>query len=231
MLALGGCARGGPAASDDDPSMPGGHDAPDSPPRPDARLDAPPAPPPDAPPDAPPPPPPPPCVPMATQLLANPLFDQAPQGTGWVQQLIDSSFPLITAQDGPAEHTAPYKAWLGGFTGANVRDSLYQDVVIPPLTKQVTLAGLYQVRTDESSGSAYDSATVALTLTSGAVIATVLQVSNLTTQAAWASFNQTVTHDLSGLTVRVRFSSRNDGSRTTSFFFDSLALTATHGCP
>jgi hypothetical protein len=31
--------------------------------------------------------------------------------------------------------------------------------------------------------------------------------------------------------VRLRLTSKNDGSYTTSFFFDTLALTATHGCP
>jgi hypothetical protein len=225
----GGCARGSVAASNDDPGAP---DAPGAPPRPDAPR------PPDAPsPDAPPPPPPPPpaCVPMTTQLLGNPLFDQGPQGAGWVQQPIDSSFPLVTAQDGPAEHSAPYKAWLGGFTGANVRDSLYQDVVVPPLTKQVVLAGFYQVHTDETSGSVYDSVTATLTLTNGAIIATALQASNLTPQTSWAQFYSTVAstgaQDLSGLTVRVRFSSRNDGAKPTSFFFDTVSLTATHGCP
>ena len=127
------------------------------------------------------------------------------------------------------------KAWLGGFAGANLRDSLYQDVVIPPATKQVVLSGYYQVLTDETSGGVYDSATVALSLTSGAVIATALQVSNLTPLTTWAQFHSTVAstgaQDLSGLTVRVRFSSRNDGAKPTSFFFDTIALTATHGCP
>lgn len=235
IIVLGGCARGGIAAGNEDLDAPRGPDAPGAPPRPDARPDAPPAPPdaPPVPPDAPPPPPPPACVPMTTQLLASPLFDHEPPGAGWIQQPIDPAFPLVTAQDGtgPGEHTAPYKAWLGGFKGANVRDSLYQEVVVPPLAKQVSLSGVYQVRTDESSNSVYDSATVALTLPSGAVIATVLQLSNLTTQAAWTSFNQTVTQNLSGQTVRVRFSSRNDSSNPTSFFFDTLALTVTHGCP
>ena len=172
---------------------------------------------------------------MTTQLLGNPLLDDAPSGAGWIQQPINASFPLITAQDGPAEHSAPYKAWLGGFTGANLRDSLYQDVVIPPATKQVVLSGYYQVLTDETSGGVYDSATVALTLPSGATIATALQVSNLTPLTTWAQFYSTVastpSQDLSNLTVRVRFSSRNDGAKPTSFFFDTIALTATHGCP
>jgi hypothetical protein len=44
-------------------------------------------------------------------------------------------------------------------------------------------------------------------------------------------FNHTFSQDLSGQTVRVRFTSKNDSSYSTSFFFDTFALTAIHGCP
>jgi hypothetical protein len=73
MLVLCGCARGGAIVGDDGADTPG----PDAPAGADAaRLDA-------APPDTPPPPPDaPPCVPMSTQLLANPLLDGTPRGTG-----------------------------------------------------------------------------------------------------------------------------------------------------
>ena len=227
LFALGACARGGSGAGEaaDGPPLP-----------PDARVADAPPPPPDAPPPPPPAPPPPPdaCVPMTTQLLVNPLLDQAPQGTGWTEQRIQSGYPLITPQDnpsGPTEHSAPYKAWLGGFTGNNVTDVLHQDVAIPPLTKELVLTGFYQVRTDDSGGTAYDTASVALTQTNGAVLAMVLSVSNATPKTAWTPFNHTFTQNLSGQTVRLRLTSKNDSYRTTSFYFDTLALTATHGCP
>lgn len=224
MLVFGGCARAGGVSSNDGVDAPGpGADG-----APDTGSSTP-----DAPPDSPPPPDAPPCVPMTTQLLANPLLDATPRGMGWTEQLINSSYPLITSQDGPAEHTAPYKAWLGGFTGNNVTDAMYQDVAIPPMTIELVLTGVHDVRTNESSGSttAYDTASVSLTQTDGTPIATALAVSNLTPKTTWTPFNHTFAQDLSGQTVRVRFTSKNDSSYTTSFFFDTLALTAIHGCP
>jgi hypothetical protein len=65
----------------------------------------------------------------------------------------------------------------------------------------------------------------------GATIATILALSNLTPQTAWMPFEFTVAQNLSGQTVRLRVTSSNDGAYPTSFFFDTLALTATHGCP
>ena len=236
VLVLGGCARGSVAGSDDGS---GGGGAPKL----DAGgiADARPGTPPDdamptaidAMPDAPPPPPPDPCIPMTTQLLANPSLDAAPQGTGWAQQIIKAGYPLITSMDnasGPTEHTAPYKAWLGGFTGQGVTDVLSQDVAIPPATSALVLTGFHAVRTDDASGAVYDTAVVALTQTTGAPIATVLSVSNQTSQGPWAPFSHTFAQGLSGQTVRLRISSTNDAAYPTSFYFDSLALTATHGC-
>jgi hypothetical protein len=221
MLVLGACARGGIGVADDEP----GTDAKipkdaaiDA--RPDARPDAPP----DAPPDA--------CIPVTTQLLQNPVFDLTPMGMGWTEQLIQSGYPLITAQDGVPEHTAPYKAWLGGFTGNGVTDVLYQDVAIPPLTTQLVLTGYYDVRTNESSGSTvYDSASMSLTQTNGTPIVTMLSMSNLTPRSAWTLFTHTFAQNLSGQTVRLRLTSSNDTSYTSSFYFDTFSLMATHGCP
>jgi len=234
---LGGCARGSVAASDDGgaPSADAAvridarPSTPDAPPPPDAPPDAPP-PPPDAPPDAPAPP----CIPVTTQLLANPQLDWEPVGTSWGQQIIKPGYPLITSQDNlvaPVEHTAPYKAWLGGFAGNAVTDVLYQDVTIPAATSQLVLTGFYAVRTDETTGTTYDTATASLTQTGGSLIATALSLSNLTPRTGWALFSYTFPQGLSGQQLRVRFSSTNDGARPTSFFFDSLALTAIHGCP
>jgi hypothetical protein len=236
LLAVCGCARGGSITGEGED---GGitaprHDAAAADARPAPRSDA--APPPPPPPDAPPPPPPPDaCIPMTTQLLANASLDQSPQGAGWVEHVIKAGFPLITPEDnktGPIEHTAPYKAWLGGFTGNGVTDVLYQDVAIPAATQQLALTGFHDVRTDEPAGSAaYDTAAIELTQPSGAVIATALGVSNATPQTAWTFFNHTFTQNLSGQTVRLRITSTNDGGYPTSFYFDTLALTATHGCP
>lgn len=233
-IALGGCARGelagrdGEGRSDAGPRLDAiGADAPavaDSaaPPLDASMPDAAP----DAAPDA--------CVPVTTQLLVNAALDASPQGTGWAEQLIKAGYPLITPMDnpqGPTEHTAPFKAWLGGFTGAGVTDVLSQDVAIPPATSSLVLTGYHAVRTDEGGAAVRDTATVALALPSGGVIETALALSNLTPLAPWSPFSHAFAQIPSGQTVRLQLSSTNDAAYPTSFYFDTLALTATHGCP
>lgn len=176
------------------------------------------------------------CVPITTQLLLNPALDLTPMGASWQQTPIDAAYPLITDQDGPAEHSAPYKAWLGGFVaptaGGTVTDVLWQDVMIPAGTTQLTLSYQYIVGTQEdaTATTAFDTASVAITQTNGTVIANVNSFSNLTPVAAWTAINFTVPQNLAGQTIRLRLTSSNDDSFTSNFFFDSFALTATH-CP
>ncbi|MDQ3366030.1 MAG: hypothetical protein M3680_11440 [Myxococcota bacterium] len=176
------------------------------------------------------------CVPMATEKLVNPAFDSTPVGTGWTQTLINPQFPLVTDQDGAAEHTAPFKAWLGGFVaptaGQTVTDVLFQQVVIPATTTTVVLTGFYDVRTAEAAADpmVWDSATLSLVDTNDVVLATVLTLSNRTPKTAWTAINHTFTQNLAGRTVRLRMTSSNDDSNATSFYFDTLSLQATH-CP
>jgi hypothetical protein len=201
----------------------------------DAKPDAPPVQP-----DAPPPPdaaPPPPtdayqCTVMTRQLLLNPTFDLTPSGTNWVLQNIDNAYPIITDQDGLAEQSAPYKAWLGGFVattaGTSVTDVLYQDVQIPMGTTMLTLTGYYAVGTQETGTTVYDTGNVALVQTNGTPIENVLSLSNAAPVSTWTAFTKTFTTNLSGQTVRLRFTSSNDDSFVSNFFFDTLALTATY---
>jgi hypothetical protein len=242
LVAAAGCASGGSTAlGQDDASLPADGseiDAPkgidaqgiDTPPPIDAMVDAMPDAVPDAAPDAFV------CIPMTNQLLANPAFDLTPMGTGWTQTPIDAAFPPITDQDGPAEQSAPYKAWMGGFVaptaGGTVTDIVYQDVVVPANTTALVLTGYYIVGTQESATAtiAYDTASLAITQTNGTQIVAVNSFSNLTPAAAWTAINFTVPQNLSGQTIRLRITSSNDDSFVSNFFFDSFALNATH-CP
>jgi len=174
------------------------------------------------------------CAPVTTELLANPVFDATPMGTGWQQTPIDPAFPLITNQDGIAEQSAPYKAWLGGIEAdsGQVSDKLWQDVTVPANTTSLVLTGYYEVRTgeDPSDPNVYDSGSIALTQTNDTVIATVLNLSNRTPTTAWTAINHSFAQNLSGMPVRLRMTSSNDISFPTSFYFDTLSLKATH-CP
>jgi len=239
---LAGCASGSAAQPQDAP-LGGGDDAkvwldghiegtPDAPadaaPHIDAPVDArPDARPIDAPPDA--------CVPQTTETLLNPVFDLTPAGVNWTQVPIDPTYPPITA-DGFAAHTAPYKAWMGGFAGSDIgqssaTDVVYQDVAIPAGTTALVITGYYVVGTNETGSTIYDTGSLDLLQTNGTPIENVLSLNNTTnTGSVWTSFSHTFTHNVAGQTVRVRITSTNDVSNVTNFFFDTLSLKATH-CP
>lgn len=230
VASLAGCASGqsNPGVSDADTSQPG-VDAkvyldgsiegnPDAPKPPaDASVDAPP--------DAYV------CTVKTMQLLGNPAFDLAAT-TPWVQQNIDNAYPIITA-DGFAPQSAPNKAWMGGFTGAekgtaSVTDVLYQDVTVPAGTTSLVVTMQYVVGTQETGTTVYDRGYVDLLKTDGTPLESVIQLTNATTNSAWAPLSKTFTGNYSGQTVRLRFTSTNDIDGVTNFFFDTVALTATY---
>lgn len=211
---------------DFDPAPDASQAVPDPEPQPDPPPSPDPAPtPPVAPPDA--------CVPQVSQLLVNPAFDSTPTGTGWTQRAIAAEFPLITS-DGVPEHSPGSIAWLGGIDSVTgvVTDALTQDIAIPANTTHLTLIGVYDVRTAEvPSQTAFDTAELSITETNGTPIASILALSNVAPTTQWRAFGHAFTKDLSGRTVRLSLTSRNDDIDATSFFFDSFSLIATHGCP
>jgi hypothetical protein len=170
------------------------------------------------------------CTVMTRQLLTNPVLDLSPAGTGWVLQNINNTYPIVTS-DGIAPHSAPYKAWMGGFVapaGQMVTDILYQDVTVPAGTTQLRLTGYYIVGTQETGTTVYDTAQVGLTQTNGTPIETAIALSNATPVATWTVLDKVFGGNLSGQTIRLRLTSSNDDSFNTNFFFDTLALTATY---
>jgi hypothetical protein len=172
------------------------------------------------------------CQPHQQQLLLNPVLDLNPSGMGWVQQNIDNLAPLITGDDGVPEHSPPFKAWLGGLEGYDygyysVTDVLYQDVTIPAGTTALRLTGQWDMLTTETDLGVYDDAQVALVQPDGTPIETVLGVTNESPTIGWNAIDHAFAVPHAGETVRVRLMSTNDMMYATSFFFDTLALTAT----
>jgi len=165
------------------------------------------------------------CTMMNINLLANPAFDMTPVGMGWVQAPIDPLYPIITP-DGTLVQSAPNKAWMGGLARANANDTLHQDFTVPAGATALRLAGHYEVRTQELFG-VYDRAKVELTQTSGTLIQQAFAVDNSSPTTAWTplAFNFSTPH--AGETVRLRLSTTSDTTDSTSFFFDSLSVTAT----
>ncbi len=186
-------------------------------------------------------PPPDACVPLITELLTNPVLDLSPTGIGWtevpIQNLPGGPYPIITS-DGLAAQSPPFKAWLGGAAGEDANpeqdsltDQLYQDVAVPALTTQLVLTGFYVVGTTETGSVVYDTGSLDLLQTNGTPIENVMALNNTTTVSDWTTFSHTFTANVSGQTVRLRATSTNDITNNSNFFFDTLSLKATHGCP
>jgi hypothetical protein len=172
-----------------------------------------------------------PCTPMMTQLLVNPGLDLMPAGMGWTQTPINPATPIITADDGNSavvEQSPTMKVWMGGYAQAVANDSLTQDVVIPMNTTALELTGFYWIKSSDSTFLPYD--TLTFTVENGAtVIGTVLSKDNTTRHTAWTPISYTIpAAGLSGQTIRLKIVTHNDDSLTTSFWFDTFALTATH---
>ena len=164
-----------------------------------------------------------------TQLLNNGAFDKTPLGTGWTENPVQSQFPIITTSTFLVPAQSPTAiAWMGDFVSGN--DSMYEAFTVPANTTSLVLSGYYAVGTDEISSIAFDTATVAFTQTDGTVLETALNLDNTSATTDWSVINYTVNQDLSGQTVRLHFASSNDSSNVTDFYFDTLALNATH-CP
>jgi hypothetical protein len=247
--AVGACARGGAADGDaDDTTDQTSDDTDDTDPvdapRPDARppIDSPPpidAPPPvdaavDAPtPDA--------CVPGVTQFLMNPAFDSGP-GTWQEVPITDSNgnpYAIVVAPPaGLPAQSGTFIAWLGGVFGfavgqLQVTDEIYQIVGIAPGVTGLTLSGYWAVGTDEAAdGEASDRFKLEIVSTTGQILQQVLLLDN-TSQAApaWTAFSVPITANVVGQNIRVRATSTNDITLPTSFFIDSLSLSATAPCP
>jgi hypothetical protein len=175
------------------------------------------------------------CTVMTQQKLLNPVFDLTPVGVNWVMVNVDAGFPVVTADDGIPEHTAPYKAFMGGweaidFGASSVTDQLYQDVTLPMGVTMLRLTGMYEVRTAETGGTIYDTAQVRLLQPNATPIESVISLSNVNPTTAWTAIDKMFANPaaLSGQTVRLHFTSTCDITNSTAFFFDTLALTVTY---
>lgn len=172
------------------------------------------------------------CQQQQLELLTNPVLDLNPSGMGWVQQNIDNAAPIITGDDGVLEHSAPFKAWMGGMQGYDygyysLTDVLYQDVTVPSGATQLRLTGAYDVRTAEIEAGVYDTGEIALLQPNGTPIEMIKSLSNETPTAGWTVFDHVFAAPHAGQTVRLRLTTTNDIIDPTSFYFDTLSVTAT----
>ena len=152
-----------------------------------------------------------------TDLISNGGFESG--ATGWTET------SGVIAQNGTSEpaHTGTWDAWLDGY-GSSHTDTLYQAVSLPASATTATLAFWLHVDTAETSTtSAYDTLTVQVRNSSGAVLGTLATYSNLDAGSGYVQ----KTFDLSaykGQTVQIYFKGTEDASQQTSFVLDDLSL-------
>jgi len=156
------------------------------------------------------------------QVLVNPSFDAGP-GSGW-QEI--SPYEEIWQYDGMQDITPQspsYMAWLAGYDDA--ADDLYQDVVVPAGATNITLSFYYAVFTDEITSGIYDTLDVSVGVNGGAyTLLTELDDNHAT--STWTRFSTTLPASVAGQSLELDFFASTDSLDTTSFYIDSVSLTA-----
>jgi len=114
-------------------------------------------------------------------------------------------------------------AWLGG-NGKSSTETLSQDITIPAGAPSAMLTFALHIDTKESSTTkAYDTLTVTVRNTAGAVLSTLATYSNLNKATGY----QVRSFDLSaykGQTIRLHFNAVEDSSLATNFMVDAVSV-------
>lgn len=177
-----------------------------------------------------------------TELLANGGFEGGE--AVWVTA---SSWPgahaIVGAQDlglqkeGVAPQNGSYLGWLGGIPDNEFDDhevSIEQPFNVPADTSRLEFKGYVRVATLEPpDGVGYDFVYVDV-LSSSETVNWVPHIwSNVDASSDWVAFSDEVTDErldaLRGKTVLLRLHSETDPEKKTSFWFDTLSVTAECG--
>jgi hypothetical protein len=173
-----------------------------------------------------------PTPPCDVQLLANGGFDQSTgSGTGknitpWIQ---DPDDVVVTAAElaingQPAPQAGNYAAWLGGDIGRV--DFVYQAIAVPAATRSLRLDGYMYVRTNEPVPATHDRLFVNVYNTNQSLLDTVATYYERDETSGWESFTLNIPGNYAGRTILLAFESENGFVYATSFFLDTLTVTA-----
>jgi hypothetical protein len=163
------------------------------------------------------------CTTMTVNLLQNGTFEGAPLATMWTETRYQNQ-PIVRT-DGVAGQSPTTKAWLGGLAPAT--DALSQDIAIPASATGITFTGYYQVLTAETGATVFDRGRADLVMPSGTAIESLASLDNAHPASTWTTISHPIAASIAGQTVRLKLSSTNDVLNASSFYFDTLALTAT----
>jgi hypothetical protein len=152
-------------------------------------------------------------------LLQNPGFESG--HIAWAESS-SGGYPLTTNSTTRPAHSGAYYAYLGGYDSAI--DSIEQSVTIPASASSPNVDFWYQISTDETGTTPYDSLEVGLYNAAGTRLTALSTLSNLNASTGWV---KSPSFDLSaykGQAVRLRFTATTNGTNSTSFFIDDVSL-------
>jgi lysyl endopeptidase len=156
----------------------------------------------------------------ASNAVANGGFEGGPES--WAQSGLVGE---IVTNDAASAHSGNWYGWLGGYNDG--LDVLTQNVSIPAGSGPARLQFWYEIGTQETLNSRFDTLTVSIVNpSSGAILATLASFSNLDATGGWV---QSAAYDLTafrGQTVQLQFRAVTDFSELTSFRVDDIVLSA-----
>jgi uncharacterized membrane protein len=162
-----------------------------------------------------------------TQLLGNTGFENgAANPSPWTVSTSASTNRIINSTSTEPPHSGAFDAWLDGH-GSTTTDSILQQVTIPANATAATLTFWLHIDTAETSTTrAFDTMTVQVRNTSGAVLSTLKTYSNLNHAAGYALQTLDLT-SFKGQTIQIFLQGKEDFTLQTSFVVDDFALNVT----
>ena len=156
------------------------------------------------------------------QLLGNPGFENGSANPApWTV-----TAGVIDNSSFEAPHAGAWKAWLNGY-GSVHTDSILQQASIPATATQATLSFWLHIDTAETTTSIiYDTLKIQVRNSSGTVLTTLANYSNLSAKAGYAQ----VSFDLTayqGQTIQIYLEGVEDSGLKTSFVVDDFQLNVT----
>jgi hypothetical protein len=155
----------------------------------------------------------------ATQLLGNPGFE-----SGSISPWTATAGVLADTEEGAPAHSGSWLAWLDGYGGPHT-DTLAQTVTIPASCQSASLSFWLYINSDDPAGKAYDTFTVQVLSSSGAVLATLATLSNQNEGSGYVQHAFSLAHYI-GQKVTIKYTGAETlgGGYDTNFFEDDNSL-------
>ncbi|HET6842104.1 MAG TPA: hypothetical protein VFK06_10510 [Candidatus Angelobacter sp.] len=163
-------------------------------------------------------------VTAGTELIGNGGFENGSANPApWTVTSTHTPLDIINNSSSEPPHTGTWDAWMDGF-GATTTDTVLQQVTIPSTATAATLSFWLHIDTAETSTTtAFDTLTVQVRDSSGAVLSTLATFSNLNHATGYQQKSFDLT-SFKGQTVQIFFQGKEDSTLQTSFVLDDVSL-------